>query len=255
MQLHCDTSCGDQYKSLPQKARVISEAWFVSNGYCLACQNDKLQATAANTKATDFTCGACGHNYELKTFKTRPKRSLVDGAYGTMMARIMDGTVPTLLMLERNNDWTIAGLTAVHHTFLTPNVIAQRKALSQSARRAGWIGCNIRLDQIPADAHIAVIGNGRSNKSALVREAFQRYERLGAIEPKSRGWTTLTLLVIRSLGRNSFTLGDIYERQDQFAAAYPDNRNILPKIRQQLQILRDLRYLEFIGKGEYHLLI
>jgi type II restriction enzyme len=255
MQLHCDTSCADQYKSLPQKARVISEAWFVSNGYCLACQNDRLQATVANTKATDFTCVACGHNYELKTFQARPKRSLVDGAYSTMMARIMDGTVPTLLMLERNNDWTITGLTAVHHTFLTPSVIAERKPLSQSARRAGWIGCNIRLDQIPADAQISIIEDGRSNESGLVRKTFQRYERLRTIEPKSRGWTTLTLLVIRSLRRTSFTLSDIYERQSQFAAAYPDNRNVLPKIRQQLQVLRDLGYLEFIGKGAYRLLI
>ena len=41
--------------------------------------------------------------------------------------------------------------------------------------------------------------------------------------------------------------------------SFPDyilaNRNIQPKIRQQLQVLRDLGLLEFLGVGEYRLLV
>jgi type II restriction enzyme len=34
---------------------------------------------------------------------------------------------------------------------------------------------------------------------------------------------------------------------------YPGNRNVRPKIRQQLQVLRDQGYLDFIGPGRYRL--
>jgi hypothetical protein len=34
---------------------------------------------------------------------------------------------------------------------------------------------------------------------------------------------------------------------------YPGNRNVRPKIRQQLQMLRDRGWLEFTGRGRYRL--
>jgi type II restriction enzyme len=214
-----------------------------------------LRATAANTKATDFICPECEHSYELKAFRNRPKRRLVDGAYSAIMTRIRNGSVPTLMMLERNEDWEIQSLTAIHHLFLTPNVIEQRKPLSEMARRAGWVGCNIRLDRIANDAKIEVVGHGCQNNRELVREAFQRFDGLKNIPLGMRGWTTLTLRVIRDLRREAFTLNDLYERESRFSEEYPENRNIRPKIRQQLQVLRDLGYLAFLGNGDYRLLI
>jgi type II restriction enzyme len=35
---------------------------------------------------------------------------------------------------------------------------------------------------------------------------------------------------------------------------YPNNKHVKPKIRQQLQVLRDHGYLEFESKGRYRLL-
>jgi type II restriction enzyme len=120
MKLRCDISIVDRYTSQAQKSRVLSETWFKLNGYCLSCESDSLRATAANTKATDFICPVCDHSYELKAFRNRPKRTLVDGAYSALMARIQDGSVPTLMMLERNDDWEIRSLTAIHHLYLDP---------------------------------------------------------------------------------------------------------------------------------------
>jgi type II restriction enzyme len=254
MLLRCDTSAADGYTSQAQKSRVLSEAWFQSNGYCLSCDNDRLLATAVNTKARDFVCPSCKHNYELKAFRTRPKRTLVDGAYSALMSRILDGSVPTLMMLERNDAWEIQSLTAIHHLFLTPNIIEQREPLSPTARRAGWVGCNIRLDLISPDAQVAIVGKGRVNEPKLVRETFRRFEQLRIIEPSNRGWATLTLKVIRNLGRRVFKLDDLYEQEKQFAAVYPGNRHIRAKIRQQLQVLRDLELIAFHGGGTYDLL-
>jgi type II restriction enzyme len=184
-----------------------------------------------------------------------PKRTLVDGAYSALMARILNGSVPTLVMLERNDDWEIQSLAAIHHLFLTPGVIQQRKPLSAVAQRAGWIGCNIRLDLITPDAQVEIVRKGQPNDSKLVRKAFQRFSQLKNIEPRSRGWTTLTLRVIRALENGTFTLDSLYAKEGLFAEVYPGNNNIRAKIRQQLQVLRDLGYVAFHGKGTYGLLI
>jgi len=253
MLLRCDVSVADRYTSQTQRSRVLSEAWFQSNAYCLSCESDNLCATMANTKATDFTCPNCDQRYELKTFRNRPKRTLVDGAYSALMGRIISGSVPTLMMLERNDEWEIQSLTAIHNLFLTPNVVQQRKPLSATARRAGWVGCNIRLDRIANDAQIEVVGPHGANEPRLVRDAFQQFNKLRRIDPRSRGWTTLALRIVLSLEKDVFTLGDLYGREDQFADEYPDNKNIRPKIRQQLQVLRGLGYLHFIGNGVYRL--
>ncbi|MGO9777338.1 MAG: DpnI domain-containing protein [Terracidiphilus sp.] len=253
MLLSCDTSIADGYKSEAQKSRVLSEAWFLSNGYCLACDCDRLTATRANTKATDFVCPSCRQSYELKASRSRMGRTLVDGAYGPLMNRILEGSAPTLMMLERNDQWKIKNLTAIHHLFLTPNVLVERKPLSSTARRAGWVGCNIRLDQIAQDARIRVVGDGRQCEPRLVRSAFRQFDGLKEIPPSARGWTTLTLRMIRGLNLQEFSLSEVYALEHSFAAVYPENYNIRAKMRQQLQVLRDLGYFTAVQDRGNHL--
>lgn len=256
MLLKCDVSAAAGYKSLPQISRILSEAWFAENGYCLSCNSDHLlTATPANTKASDFTCSSCNERYELKAFRTKPTRTLVDGAYSALISRIQSGSVPNLMLLERDETWHIQGLTAIHHLFLTPEVIEKRKPLSVHARRAGWVGCNIRLDMILPEAQIQVVHAGVPSSRKIVRDSFRRFDRLKSIPPNLRGWTTLTLAVIRSLKQPEFSLKGLYSKELLFAASYPKNNNIRAKMRQQLQVLRDLGYVEFCGQGRYRLLI
>ncbi len=66
-----------------------------------------------------------------------------------------------------------------------------------------------------------------------------------------RGWTLDVLNVLRNLRDSRFSLQDIYAYEAQLAALHPANRNVRPKIRQQLQVLRDLRFLDFLGDGHY----
>jgi type II restriction enzyme len=255
MRLECDVSAASRYTSRSQISRVLSEAWFRDNAYCLSCENDHLTPTTANSKASDFVCGSCRRHYELKAFQRRPRGSLVDGAYGAMISRIKSDSVPVLMLLERTGEWKITGLTAIHNLFLTPEVIAIRKPLSPLARRAGWIGCNIRLDLIASDAQIEVVSMGLPNEPLKVRERFQKFNQLKSIDPSSRGWVTLTLRVISGLNQRSFSLNEVYAEERVFASAYPENNNIRAKMRQQLQVLRDLGYVKFHGGGNYSLLI
>jgi type II restriction enzyme len=255
MLLDCDMSAAEGYKSQLQIARILSENWMEANGYCLSCDSDRLKRTSANTKASDFVCELCSQTYELKAFRRGLPRILPDGAYSALISRVRSGAVPTLMLLERNEAWKIQNLTAIHHLFLTPDVIEKRKPLSQSARRAGWVGCRIRLDLIAPDARIDLVRDRVPIDPQAVRAGFQRFNRLKEIAPDSRGWTTLTLRIVRSLKESVFTLGQLYQREGQFATSYPGNRNIRAKVRQQLQVLRDLGYIEFRGHGSYRLLL
>lgn len=254
MQLDCDRGVATAYTSASQQARVISEYWFSENCYCLACDSDHLVRSAPNTRALDFSCGLCGHRYELKTFVHRPTKSLVDGAYAALTARINSNSAPTLCLLERNHSWRIKSLTAIHSSFLTSWVIEKRSPLGEHARRAGWVGCVIRLDRIPRDGEIAVIEGGACVPKTVVRNRFKRFLPLETLAPERRGWVTLTLSMIRRIDKAYFSLADLYEREAEFAAIYPGNRHIRPKIRQQLQVLRDLGVLSFEGSGSYRML-
>lgn len=48
-----------------------------------------------------------------------------------------------------------------------------------------------------------------------------------------------------------FSLSEAYGFEDALSKRHPKNNNIRAKIRQQLQVLRDKGFLEFLGKGMY----
>jgi len=61
------------------------------------------------------------------------------------------------------------------------------------------------------------------------------------------------LKVVRALGKPEFSLPEMYSRAEQLRRLHPENRHIEPKIRQQLQRLRNLKFLDFVAPGRYHL--
>jgi len=65
------------------------------------------------------------------------------------------------------------------------------------------------------------------------------------------GWTLDVLNLLRSLHKQTFTLADAYTLEPHLASLHPANRHVRPKIRQQLQILRDLGLLHFLSPGHY----
>ena len=58
---------------------------------------------------------------------------------------------------------------------------------------------------------------------------------------------------MEAIGRSEFTLDDVYRFEDRLASIYPGNSNVRPKIRQQLQVLRDQGFIEFVGRAIYRL--
>ncbi|WP_399257876.1 DpnI domain-containing protein [Terriglobus albidus] len=95
------------YINKSQIARVTTESWIATNQFCLACDNDHLIATKANTQARDFECSFCGHAYELKSSSKPFGKRVVDGAYASMMRRIQSGSIASFLLMEYSLPWSV----------------------------------------------------------------------------------------------------------------------------------------------------
>ncbi len=67
-----------------------------------------------------------------------------------------------------------------------------------------------------------------------------------------RGWTLDVYNQIKQLPAE-FSLREAYSYEGQLGRLHPENKHIKPKIRQQLQVLRDIGLLEFKGRGSYKL--
>ena len=119
--------------------------------------------------------------------------------------------------------------------------------------RAGYAGCYFVLNRIPPDARIPIIQNASPVSSSQVREAYNKIRSLETINVEKRGWTLDVLQVVQSLGKMEFTLADVYAHTRDLAKLHPKNAHIPDKIRQQLQVLRDLGLLEFLTPGSYRL--
>ena len=68
-----------------------------------------------------------------------------------------------------------------------------------------------------------------------------------------RGWTLDVLNLVQALRKPEFFLSEAYGLESHLSALHPGNRHVRDKIRQQLQILRDLGLVAFLGHARYRL--
>jgi type II restriction enzyme len=239
------------YKSPSQIARIVSEAWALQNQYCVACDADELGAASNNTRGYDFECQTCTARYQLKSCSREPKNRIVDSAYDAMRSAIESDRVPNLLILHYSDRWSVSNLLLVPSFCFSVTALEKRKPLNPTARRAGWIGCNILLSAIPPDAKLRLVDNACASAPSQVRSRFNSLKELAKLEPSVRGWTLDVLKLARSLKEKQFSLDQMYSLEPNLTALYPKNHNIRPKIRQQLQVLRDVGILRFVSRGVY----
>jgi type II restriction enzyme len=251
MNLQCTLEVASAYKSPSQVARILTEDWCTRELYCPACDSNRLSASKVNTPALDFLCPACEQLYQLKGLKKWNPKKIVDAGYEAMIRSIRADRIPNLLILQYSRDWSIQNLMVIPRVFFSESVIEKRPPLGPGARRAGWVGCNILLSQIPEDGKINVVSAGREVPQRYVRDEYSRIKKLAELPPALRGWTVDVLRVIRELRKPRFSLQDLYGFEAELKNLHPKNLNVRPKIRQQLQVLRDLGLVEFASPGNY----
>lgn len=252
MNLSFDMELVAEYHSKSQIARVVTEDWVVKNIFCPRCGEPRIKHFENNRPVADFYCPNCNAQYELKSKNGKIGKKITDGAYETMIARITSNENPDFLFMSYSlNDFLVKSLTLVPKHFFVPGIIEKRKPLSATARRAGWTGCNILLGQIPEQGRIYIVQGGRAEARDCIIEKTQKAQRLNIDNISGRGWLFDVLKCVNAIEAEYFSLADVYRFESLLASAHPENKNIRPKIRQQLQLLRDKGVIEFIGSGKY----
>src|SRR5438270_5807228 len=242
------------YRSGSQRARVVTEAWGADNLYCPNCPSPRLKRLRHNTKASDYRCPECGFWYQLKGQQSRIANQIVNGALSAMTEAILNDRTPNFYFMQYElATWNVKNLLLIPSFAFPLSAIIKRNPLSSTARRAGWTGCNIALNRIPADARIYVVAEERATSESQVRAQFQRVKPLAQIDVAQRGWTLDVLTAIRALGKTEFTTDDAYRLVPQLKQLHPHNRHVREKIRQQLQVLRDSELLVHVARGHWRI--
>ncbi len=243
------------FESETQNARVWTEAWIKRWMFCPRCGAQSLVRHGNNNPAADFWCGSCTEEFELKSQKVKFGAKVVDGAYSSMSKKIAEKANASLLLLQYDRDsLEVRNLIAIPKHFFTLNLLERRKPLAPTARRAGWVGCNIVIGHIPAVGRIQIVEERKARSKDLVLDQWQRLAFLESEAVAGRGWLIEVLRCVESIRRVEFTLAEVYAFEDRLARLYPENSHVRQKIRQQLQVLRDGGYIEFVSRGIYRLI-
>lgn len=238
------------YRSASQVARLSTERWTLENLYCAACGAD-LSPYPASTPLYDFHSPDCRERFQLKASRREFGNTVLDSEFHTALKGVMQDSYPSLILLHYDPmEWVVSDLQLVHRACITTSCLIPRKALGPGTRRAGWQGCLISLAEVPALGRIDVIRNGVVRPQSEVLSQWKKSNRLLETKPQARGWLADVLRCVERL-YSTFTLENVYSFEGELATKHPTNHNIRPKIRQQLQALRDLGLVEFVTPGVY----
>ena len=96
-----------------------------------------------------------------------------------------------------------------------------------------------------------IVSNGTIADIKSVVSKVNKSNQLETKDLNSRGWLMDILNCTNRIPAQVFTLEDMYQFENMLQMKHPQNNNIKPKIRQQLQYLRDRGFIEFLGNGYY----
>jgi type II restriction enzyme len=242
------------YASGSQSARSWTEAWVSAQAYCPHCGNAKMSPFPNNSPLADFLCISCNEEFELKSQKGKFGAKILDGEFRTKCERLAASNNPNLLLMNYDlQSRAVVNLFIVPKHFFVREIIEERKPLAATARRAGWIGSKILLDRVPESGKIHIVHRGTVRPKEVVLAEWQRTLFLRKESPETRGWLLDVMKCVESLGHREFTLEEVYAFERHLGDLYPGNQNVRPKIRQQLQYLRDRGFIDFVSRGNYRL--
>lgn len=240
----------------PQRVRQMSEKWAGQNLRCPECSK-KLTPAKANLPSLDLLCEGCGLQFELKAKGLGPRKSVIRSLNGgnyksTVLRTAAPDDSPSLFVIGYDkNSLKVIRVLLHSHQYFVPSTLTERKPLKSSAKRAGWVGCNIQLHLIPNIGTITVFEDGYLTPKCSLQDAWRKSlipEDSG--DMRDKGWLVDIIRVVQGLPTD-FSLADIYAHSPELAALHPENRHVKAKIRQQLQVLRNNEKLVFLGRGRY----
>ena len=99
MNLRMDDKIAEQYNSNSQKIRVITEQWVNDNLFCPYCGKAHIAHFENNRPVADFYSPDCAEDCELKSKNGTLENKINDGAYDTMIQRIVSINNPNFFLI------------------------------------------------------------------------------------------------------------------------------------------------------------
>ena len=139
-------------------SRIYGEAceyWLSDNIRCPECKLGKMIKLTANIPVVDHACDSCGATFQVKAkngkiVKKDGSANIVGAEYKTTLSslRSHDGRPWAMILISycRKSN-VVKEVFYVPSSNIRESNIIPRKPLSQSARRAGWQGCNIVFER------------------------------------------------------------------------------------------------------------
>jgi len=231
MKLTFDTYKAKDYSSKSQIARVSTETWVKTNSYCPNCGELHLNEFKNNKPVADFYCKTCAEQFELKSKNaTKVGDKIVDGAYSTMIERINSDENPNFFFLTYDNTkWEVNNFLIIPKHYFTSEIIIKRNPLRDTAKRAGWIGCNIDITKVPENGRIFIVKNSEIISKNKVQTKWKGTEFLRAKKGESKGWILDIMNCVDSIQNNTFSLKEVYSFEQKLKEKYPNNNFIKDK--------------------------
>lgn len=251
MNLKFNTKLAEGYSNNSQIARILTENWVKENSYCPCCGKVPLYEFENNRPVADFYCKNCSEEFELKSKNGKISNTINDGAYSTMIDRINSNKNPNFFFLTYSKQMSVENFLIIPKQFFTTEIIIKRRPLSETARRAGWVGCNIDISNVAEAGKVFLVKDTKLIAKSTVESSFKKTLFLRDKKLESKGWILDLMLCVDIIKKDTFTLEDVYKFEDKLKLKYPNNNFIKDKIRQQLQILRDKNIIDFVGRGIY----
>ena len=251
MNLDFNLKLAEGYKNNSQIVRRLTEDWVLQNSYCPNCGKIPLNEFENNKPVADFFCKSCKEQFELKSKNGKLSNKITDGTYNTMITRINSANNPNFFFLTYSTNWSVDNFLIVPKHFFTENIIIKRPPLKKTAKRAGWIGCNIDISKVANVGKIFLVKNAKVINPQIVTKSFKNTLFLRKKKKETKGWLLDILSCLDKIPNDNFTLEKTYKFEEKLKIKYPNNNFIKDKIRQQLQILRDKGMVEFKGRGYY----
>lgn len=159
--------------SHPDRALALADFWSEHNLYCPNCSSPALKRV--NGVTGEFSCPECEIRFQVNGQAAPFGKSVAAGEFSSVTRAMRNGRLAGYFFLHYDaSTWTVRDL------FLIPLFAVSASAI---ARRAG--SCRFLLDQIPAEARIAMITTIKSaspggtecimiSRPEEVREKFRR---------------------------------------------------------------------------------
>ena len=255
MDLSFNLKLAQGYRSNSQIARVLTENWVLNNSYCPSCGDLPLSEFENNKPVADFYCKKCSEEFELKSKGGKLTSSISDGAYSTMIERINSENNPNFFFLTYLKNWSVRDFLIIPKQFFTEEIIIKRTPLASTARRAGWVGCNIDISKIADSGKIFLVKDTKIIDRNIVQQSFNKTLFIRQKSSEAKGWILDIMKCVDEIKTDVFSLEEVYSFEQKLKSKYPNNNFIKDKIRQQLQILRDKGIIDFVGRGKYKRII